>query len=486
MATVTSMLSDIVAATLQPQLDIVTLESSSFMGNLYKSSKGVWTNPRVGKDWKVTRNFALGLAGGVEMGSMAGPDVSDVGSAVGFNVYNQVDTWPGLGETTVPAFLTRELTLKKMKVTAYVPSTVMRLAALKASIGDEMSLTIKGLARNILYNRAGMFLSDSNSSLGSFTTGGGGGTISSSGLQVSLNSGSSIRRFTSGLRVDVFATGTSTRLNTAPVFVDTVDAFGTSGSPVTSGGGTLKLYQVGTASTVLGATTTYDIALRNSGRELATPSAKTPTSLNTVIVDTGSPYGINVDNVPELKSLCRDLGGATLTGGQLLKYIGHYVHARGGLDGIDSLWAQAGVWNAYYNSLNTEFTIERNGAIVNVKDGFAKQASYSTGGYNLPFMVDSWFPENTVFGLKTKNNWTLITPPRIAGTGASAAVDNSVEFMWPLMNGGSDIFGGYRKVGGPDAGAFTDFMEAPGEHCFEIACESLPGIKLTNVADYYG
>jgi len=490
MPTPMDMVSSAVAVTLQPTIDQITVETSPFCGNLLKTSEGVWRNPEIGRDWKVTRNFALGLGGAVELANINGADIADNGSAIGYNAYKSVQTWPGLGEATAPAFITRELTLKRLIMTMYIPSTLLQIGALSAAkFGNMLELTIRATAKNVAVTRQNLFLGSTRNAIGTFTTGGGGGTINSTGLSITLNAGSSIRRFASGLRVDIFPQTSNVRLNTEPIFVDNVDPFGTSGSPVESGGGLLKLYHLGGVSTVLAATTSYDIVPRNCGRELGTwpaVSGRTPYALDNIIVDTGTVYGIDVSQLTDCKSMVRDLTGRVLTGGQLLKYVAHFIHARGGMGGIDSLWAQPGVWAAYFNALNTEFTIERNGALVNVKDGASREMSYSYGGVSLPFRSDPWLADKTVYGLKTRNNWTLIVPPATPGTKGHPAFDGAIRFMWPLMSGGSNIFGNYRKVGGADAGAFTDFLEAPGEHCFEIAPEQISGLKLINVADLYG
>jgi len=489
MATATSMLSNITREMIQPYIDYVTLETSQFCGELMKTSGGVWRDPQTGRDWKVIRNFALGVGGAVEMAPIAGPDIADVGSAVGYNVLQKVQTWPGLGEATQPAYLQRELTLKKLLVTMYIPLTVIKLAQMRACIGDQFGMTIKATARNVAYHRCNNFLGSTTNTLGTFTSGTS-ESISSTGLQVTLNAGSSIRRFTNGQRVDIFLnTGPGyVRKNSYPIFVGNVDAFGTSASPVTSGGGTLKLYHVGAATTALANATDYDIVPRNSGREFGSSTHATmkTSCLDDYLKDSGTVQGVDVDNVTEIKSMVRTLSGAPLSGGKLLEYVSHYLHARGGLDGIDSLWAQAGVWAAYFNSLNSEFTIERNGALVEVKDGVRQGASFSLGGYSLPFRTDSWLPEKTVYGLKTRGNWTLIVPPKYPGSKSHPAFDGAIEFVWPMMNDGNGIFGGYRKVGGADAGAFTDILEAPGEHFFEITPEKIPGLKLTEVGHLYG
>jgi len=490
MATVGSILTNLTTPTLQPLVDYYGADASNFMKNLMKSSKGVWMNPEIGRDWKVTRTFALGMGGAVEMAGITGPDVANVGSAVGYQVLQKVETWPGMGEAVMPSYAQKELTLRKMKVSIYIPSLVLKLIQLRAHIGNHFDAVLKGTAKNIGYMRNNLFLAGARNEIGSFTVPGGGGNISSTGYQVTLASGGAIGRFNSGQRWDIFPNGSNARQNTVPVFSDNVDPFGTSASPVETGGGYVKLYHTGGDVTALAAGT-YDLVPRNSGRELAVwpaVSARVPTTFNSMFVDTGAlPYGIGTaENFPIFKSMVRTLGGKVMTTAHLLKFVGHYQDARPGMDGIDSLWARPGVWASHFNASNAEFNIERNGQIVSLKDGQAVGAGFSLGGYALPYKSDSALTDNTVYGTKSRNNWTLIVPPRYKNAGSSAEIDGAIEFMWPVMSGGREIFTGYRKVGGADAGAFTDAMEAHGEHWFEVASENIPGLKITDVHSLYG
>jgi hypothetical protein len=485
---VTDMLSDITAQTLQPTIDRIMIEVSNLLGYMTKSSKGVWQNPDIGRDWKVTRSFEVGLGGSIEPAGIDGPSVYDTSDPGLFNVYNQVETWPGLGESTSPAYITREIALKRQKINMHIPHLVLKLAGLRAHIGQHMEATIRATAKQVAHFRANAFISaGSRSQIGEFKSGGA-DTISPSGLQVTLADGFPANRFANGQRVDIFPQDDDTRVNSEPVFIGRIDPFGTSASPIENSGGTMYLYTV-SGSYDLGAATDYDIVPRNSGRELlagaGSASARMPATLLSHFIDTGTIHGIDVTKLTELKSMVRDLSGAVLTGNRLLKLLGHYLQARPGMNGVDGLWAQIGVWNAYFNTLGAEFTIERGGQVVEVNDGFAKNAGYSIGGMKIPFMTDSWLPEGKVVGMKTRNNWTLLTPPRYKGSSSQAMFDGGVEFLWPMF-GGKGIFAPYRKTGGPDAGAFTDFVEAPGEIWYEIVPEKIGGILLEDCASLYG
>ena len=493
MATVTDTISQIVQETLTPKIDLLMLKLSPFFQQVFRDSRNVKNDPNIGKDWKVLRTFCLGLAGATEWASMTGPDVlhndnDGASGAPGYQVYGGVETWPGLTEATAPAYVRREVTLKRLKVTMYVPLTIIRAAMLGSSIGDQMEKTIDATAMRVAMDKCNAFfaktISGGKNVLGQFTASS--TNISSTGAQITLNSGSSIRRFASGMRVDLFTQGSGTRLNNDPVFVDVVDPFGTSGSPVTTGGGTIKLFHVGAATTSI-ASGTIDIVPRNSGRENGASSSNMPTPLEDILIDTGNVYGVSVDNYPILKSLVRDLGGLTLTESTLIKHCAHYYHARGDLFAFDHLWSTAGVWAGYFNNLDGYYQIERNGAVSNVKAGVADKVTFSLYGHTLSCAADPWIPTGTVYGLKMNDgNFSMVVPPRIRRTATSPVFDPGIEFLAPLFSNTGSIFQGYKKVGGADAGATTDFLEAPGEHPYEIMPEYIPGMKLTSAAEFYG
>ncbi len=92
-----------------------------------------------------------------------------------------------------------------------------------------------------------------------------------------------------------------------------------------------------------------------------------------------------------------------------------------------------------------------------------------------------------MYGLKVGGgNWSHLTPPRIPGTGRNPMFDGGVEFIAPYINGTGSIFQGMRKVGGADAGATTDFLEAPAYHPYELVPEQICGMKLTGATEFYG
>ena len=496
--TLSGMISNIVQEVITPKIDLMMLRVSPFFRHVFRDSRGVENDPRIGRDWKVLRTFTLGLAGASEFASMAGSATADPGSAVGYQAYSQVEVWPGLPEATAPAYVQRTITLKKLKVTMYVPVTIMRAARLGASIGDQVERTIDATAMRVAYDKANAFLSSTpgTNRVGTLATFLSDGTdISSSGVAVDLGiSGeatASIRKFTSGMRVDLYKkSAPSVRVNSEPVFVDVCNPFtkADGSTAVTSGGGSIKLFTLGTSTVTMDATD-YDITLRNCGREAGGNTTNMPTALEEVIVSDASiaDWGISTADYPMLGSLVRDLGSAVLTEGQLLKHVAHYFHARGAVNMFDSLWSTAGVWAGYFNNLDSSFQIERNGTLLKVKGGAAEEVTFSLYGQNFACKADPMLPSGTIWGLKLGDqNWSMVTPPRVPRTSKSPVFDPGIEFLAPIMSGTGSIFQGYKKVGGADAGATTDFMEAPAEHPYECMPEVVPGMKLTGATEFYG
>lgn len=497
MATLGSYISEVTEEVFMPSVEMLTMKVSPLFRYFFKDSRGVTNDPSLGRDWKFIKHFGLGLSGATEFAPMAGGDMADVGTAVGYRAPSQMQTWPSASESTMTSYTSRSVTLKRMRVAMYIPLDLLRAAQMRASIEDQASRIIEGTAKRVAYDKANAFLAGTPAAgrvgtLGSFTKVGT-ENITSTPVSVDLASGSSIRRFASGMRCDLYnSTAPGVRINTDPVFVDVCHPFikADAATAVTDGGGTIKLSHLGAGSTTLTDGQTYDITLRNCGREAGAGSTHMPTSLESIIVASGNiaDWGISATTYPDLASLVSDLSGAVLTESILLKFIAHYYQKRGGANMFDSLWSTAGVWAAYFNNKDAQFAIERNGALLNVKDGVAEGASYSLYGQTFAFRSDPLLPTGSVWGLKIGDrNWQMKTPPRIRDSKTHKLFDYSIEWLTPLMNGGGDIWEGHKKVGGADAGVATDVLEALGECCYEICPdEVIPGLKLTNAAEYYG
>ena len=149
MATISSTISNVVQEVLTRKIDTLMLRVSPFFRNVFRDSRGVENDPRIGRDWKIIRTFTLGLSGATEFAAMAGADIADVGSAVGYKAYSNVETWPGLPESTAPAYVQRTILLKKMKINMHVPLTLMRAALMGASIGDQVERTVDTTALRV-------------------------------------------------------------------------------------------------------------------------------------------------------------------------------------------------------------------------------------------------------------------------------------------------------------------------------------------------
>jgi hypothetical protein len=478
---------------LEAKVAPLALGMSNMWRYIHPSDQGQeWRRDELGRDWSFIKTWELGVAGAISFAKMAGPDMADVGSAVSYRAYSGVQTYPGMGRSVFPNTLRRTITLKKVVGNMYIPSTILRAQQLSKNFQDYLNSTIRGTAKNLSAVIVNAFFAQRDATLaykgviGTITSHATDTTVDSAGMAVTLKAGSSIRRFLglSGMQYDLFPVNSDTRKNTEPIFIDVIDGVGTQASPITTGG-TMKLFHIGAASTTLSTGTDYHLVLRDSGRELAGGSSDylAPTPLDDIMVDTGNiaDWGVSVDDYPLLKTTKRDVSGV-LTDAYLLGLVSHIEDTFGPENMPDSIWARKAVWASYWNEKDGQFVINRNGALLDVKDGIAAGSSYSLEGTNLTYMSDSFLPEGTAYGLKMGGkNWNRISPPRIPGTMSSAPFLGGVEFIGPYLFDTNDIFIPYAKVGGADAGAATDVRQAPFEYSYEVIPEQMMGsFRLAN------
>lgn len=492
MATVSDSLQKVIQEVFVPKVDAFKNELSPTHQMIKRSAKEPYRD-KIGRDWKVVWPFRLGLAGAVEFSSVAGPNIATDPSTPappGFQLYQDLETWPGIDETTVPGFAQRTITLKKMKIQMLFPLQIARAGQLEANVADQVEHTIEGTAQNVAMQECGAWWSKSQSTgsltgivatvLGSATT------ISSAGTTLTVDGtaltsgevGSSIRRIEAGARYDLYRKSDAVKMNIAPVFADVVDGNDASTE------GTIKLYTYGPAITI--AAVDYVLIPRNS-------SGVVPTSLEDTIKSSGSIFGVPIASYPHIKSVIRDVNGA-IDENTLLKYTAKYNHSKGGMFAMDSLVAGEGVWSKLYShfmftapSTNVpNIRFERNGSMVKLDNmGIAEEVSFMLFGRKLRCIVDSWAPAKTMYGLKLNNNWQVVRPPRVPGTGTHPAFDSAVEFVALWATQGRSIFLPFYQVGGGNAGAFTNMQQAPAEMWYEYLCQTPCGMKLTRLTENF-
>lgn len=493
MATHISALAETILEGLEPMVEDYMRQQSTMMAQIHPNSAGKWKKNAIGRGWQIEKTWRLGVSGAVQFGSPNGPDMANVPTAPGYRQWSGVETYPGLNEASVKNTFSRTLTLKKVKGNMFLPATWIRANELQKSFGSETESEVQGSAENVSRLVVNSFFAQKDNSgagkggmVGQFTAAVADGlTVDNSGLSVDLLSGSSISRFVDGQAYDLFADNSATRVNSeGPVFVSIVDGVGTEASPITSGG-TVSLFMTGSNSCTLVDGTTYSLVPRNSGRE--SDNLLMQTALDDVMVDTGNiaDWGLSVDSYPMLKTVRRSLSGKPLTPGYLLALISHIEDVFGPGKCPDSIWARRQIWAAYFHQKAGQFVIERNGALLDVKDGVASGAKYQLEGTSVSFNSDAFLPEKVAYGLRMGgNNWAKITPPRLPGSGSHGAFLGGVEFLGPWY-GYDDVFIPYHQVGGAEAGATTDFKQAPFEYYFEIAPEQFGGtFRISNVGTY--
>lgn len=513
MATITAAIGRMLAESLVPKVDTIIGDLDDLMSEIVPA-KGGRFNPYVGRSWEVNWTFRVGNAGATAWGPVGGPDMlttPNSGTTVGvpndYQQYGDVSFWPGLSEGTAQAYMTRNIALKKLLFSMFAPLEIIRAGNLGLAIGEPMEHTLEASARKLALQRINAFYSVKGNSqtirgrVGQFTTGATPTIVPGTNLTITLldatgsgETGTSGRRFEPGEAFDLYVSNSNTRVNSVPVFVSTPNPLTGTSAPFQ---GTIQL-SITTGSITL-ANTTYDLVLRNSGRESGTNNL--PTCLDETFLDPAgsagptSIYGVSSANFPQFGSLIRDVN-SSLDEQKLMKYIARIQHARAGMWDIDTLVSTPGVWARLFQdtmvlpavasaTATGPSVYQRNGAVVTYKGGVADAPSFSFGGKNYKFLANSWVPAGTLYGMKLRNNWQRVTPPKLPGSGKHGNF-GELEFIAPLWSGNSNIFYPLSQVGGANAGALTNMLWAPGEMHYELIPDQLQGLKLTRLTEFYG
>lgn len=491
--------------------NIITLRSEidPFIGEfVFPDSGNVVRDPRMGRNWEVRKVIELGNAGAGEYDDINGnnilSDSAELTSVDNFTLYGEsaVSVWPGMNESPAPAYAEMDVKLKRYKGNLFIPTELIRIAELGASIGSQLRATIRGNARNVDTALCNSFWTEKDSStsiryVASITVGGGGYTIVASGAGnvVALNGGQ-IRRLYNGFRCDIYSTA-GVRQNAAgqAVFVDNVNPL--------KDEITLKV-RVGAAVALTGAATYWIVPRKSNPSGSAGPTLGA-SGLPDFIKASGTigsgTNTIALTRVPELRSYIASLSSAALTRTKLAQYLARITTALGQQWGVDTLVAPSGVWVAYFestydgggtpDSTATVYRLGKNGdAPLNIRDGYNTQdMSYAFDGRTYKFRVSPWAHRNNIWGLKTgERNFKLLVPPRLAGSqsgleGSQTLAAGLVEFTGPVLFPGlnAKMFGVFSPTA--PVAAPTNFLQMPYDFPHEIWPDKIPGLQLTSVAD---
>ncbi len=448
----------------------------------------------IGKDWKVIWPFEIGQAGSAQFAPIAGPDIATdpaTPAPPDFQVYQDTETWPGIQESTVPAFNQKEITLKRMKADVHIPMQIARIARLKpACVGDPMAGIMRGWAKRIAKLMTQAWYAQTGNSLvnsiGSFTAAGQtlSGTATDIVLDVAGTSNAvpnSFAKWSPGDSVDLYQYNSNTRLNSVPVFIGKVLGYNRT---ATYPGG-ISLYSPFANITLPSAV--VHICLRGSGRESAT--SYLPTPLDSLFkTTTGTIFGINVALYPQFQSIV-ETTAMVPTEVNFTKYFAEQEMYHSDLDDDslpDTCLMTPGVMSRFFQDAQaSHLRIVDNGQALDMSGGVKSKITYTLFDREYTFRKCRWLPQKHTMFLKLKNNWEIVRPPRHPNSKSGPGFDQSLEFLAPVW-GHPSIFLPAYQTGGGTAGAFTNMGHAPAEMIYEVLPKAFGGwFKFTNLTEAY-
>lgn len=453
-----------------------------FSKNLLDSTMGV-TREGLGRGWKKIQVFKTGLAGAASWRSVTGPTSPSNTTAATqqFMLLGTPQTFPGLTESTVPAYVQANATLKEMYGIFHMPIEIMRADQTPTNIGNQVEAIIEGAARRASLREILAFWAESNGAYFAGTKSGtttiqSDGTIASSDGEIDSSDGLTryhLLRFQEGECFDIFESngGTWSKLTSdGPVFVQQTDDLGVTMRLAAFHGGT---------DITLTDTRSFELHPYNSSSTSggAQPTTNQPSALASWIKSSGTVFGLALADYPFFKSLVKALSGGetTLSEAVLNRYVGGLLTAKPTKGRIDKLITTPGVKSKYVNNIDFVGRRDRWAVPVKLNEGYSKEWDYQRDGYELMVETSAFCPKGTLYGLRTRDgNLQKITPPSPPGVGKHSAFGSYVDFIAKIS--GPSIFTMTRPSGNS-----SDYLEAPFKRWVEFMPQSIPGLKLTSL-----
>lgn len=457
---------------------------------LVESNMGV-TRDGLGRGWQKIQVFKTGLGGAASWRSVAGPAPtvpnsstdSALGDTLQFAIYGTPQTFPPATEHTVPAYVQKSCTLKEMYGSFTVPLEILRLDQLSTNMANQYAAIVDGAAKRVALREILAYWATSNGGYISLTASGTRSLTptSAAGTPTTFTAADGLSyydclRIQAGETVDIFrnSSGTWTQLNATnqPVFVLHSDPVARQLTVLAAGGSDVTI------------STGYVIEFHpRSSSTLDSGSVVTsqPTPLESVIVNSGSPYGLSLTNYPYFKSVIASVDGP-LTETILNRYVALAMHSKAMADRPDSLVTTPGVKANYIASLDYSGRREARRTPIRINDGIAEGWDYTYDGTNMSVDCSNFCPAGTLYGLKMREgNWKKIVPPKIPGHGTESKFGDGVEFVGSVTH--PSIFVPTRAT---STASMTDFVEAPFKRWVEFLPECISGLKITGLHELIG
>jgi hypothetical protein len=193
-------------------------------------------------------------------------------------------------------------------------------------------------------------------------------------------------------------------------------------------------------------------------------------------VNSGSPFGINLSNHPQFKSLVGAVN-AVLDEATLNKYVGGFYDAYGGMYMVDSVLTTTGVMTAYMESIDGLYRYARNNERLTLKEGWTSM-DYAWQGQTFEILASRYQKPGQAYIMKTGDqNLKRYVPPTVDSTRSQSGFSGEIQFIAPFL--GSSTIWKPAHI----SSATSEFAEAPFLCLREWCPDQMAGIKLTGLTE---
>jgi hypothetical protein len=468
------------------------------------SSQGVGSANLIGRDMKVIKTYMGSMAGVLEMADSRSNFVLYGDNTVG-NIADKMqtqgltNTWPDATEGAMARPYQLGIGMKAMVSNLLVTLGEMQAEATPAFIGEILAPKLEGHARLIAHTLCNYWYIADNTN---FTLGYSTSVVATAGTAgvnvpvytiltfspADLNTD----RFAVGMRVDVWNSTTTTRIN--EVASTRSNAFVTKVDEVKNEVVVQVMNQTITPATY-SYTFTYangkgtGIAGINSWLKGGDASGSTFSVANTLLgadKDSDATKQINVNVHPEFKSYVKGSVG-TLTEHKLRQYLRGYHRAKEKYGQyIDCLIASDGVWLNYESQKIGQYMLDRTNRLSSVtNEGSQEGFKFTFDGRTYTGYTSNYIEAGTVYGLrKGGTNWKKYVPPSPKGTQKFDKAEAFIpfEFIAPALGYSTIKVPITKAASGSGNSLLTEGAQMPGMLRMQLVPDQPSGIKLTGVS----
>ena len=468
------------------------------------SSQGVGSASLIGRDMKVIKTYMGSMAGVLEMADSRSNFVLYGDNTVG-NIADKMqtqgltNTWPDATEGAMARPYQLGIGMKAMVSNLLVTLGEMQAEATPAFIGEILAPKLEGHARLIAHTLCNYWYIADNTN---FTLGYSTSVVATAGTAgvnvpvytiltfspADLNTD----RFAVGMRVDVWNSTTTTRIN--EVASTRSNAFVTKVDEVKNEVVVQVMNQTIAASTY-SYTFTYangkgtGIAGINSWLKGGDASGSTFSVANTLLgadKDGDATKQIKVNVHPEFKSYVKGSVG-TLTEHKLRQYLRGYHRAKEKYGQyIDCLIASDGVWLNYESQKIGQYMLDRTNRLSSVtNEGSQEGFKFTFDGRTYTGYTSNYIEAGTVYGLrKGGTNWKKYVPPSPKGTQKFDKAEAFIpfEFIAPALGYSTIKVPITKSASGSGNSLLTEGAQMPGMLRMQLVPDQPSGIKLTGVS----